>query len=443
MAHLEHPVEQLGQLAVAVAGTSASMGLVILSVVYRLLTGRQWQTELLPRFIQGWYLLADAGLDHGEKNLVMTALGGDFSPARVAQELRNQFPETEVRRRDHGRRFQGFLGNIPEESEEDLEIQGNTTAELMEEGMTAEGAALVVDAEAQAQEAMAALHQARRTLREARQRQQQVKQSRKYYAAGAPSKSYSSGSSGTVRDDSQLDCLRCGKRGDRAEPVAANAESSRHPDGGEPQQAPFVCYLHPVDPETEEAYNGFAQGECTEGHEQAYHSGLRQELPTTQEAVREGMAVIDGGATQTIGSVAAVEAVLLKNLREHGESRLKGITTEGVPTFSFRNSTEDRCLSTARLGVRANGAPGEISVHTLDKGQSPILLSIETLRRLGALIDFSSDHVVFRNLDPRRIVKLGRSRTGHQLLPLTSDWLGNAHLAEANVPGLAAYLNPL
>ena len=248
-----------------------------------LLEGSGRQTELLPPFIQGWYLLADAGLDHGEKNLVMTALGGDFSPARVAQELRNQFPETEVRRRDHGRRFQGFLGDIPEESEEDLEIQGNTTAELMEEGMTAEGAALVVDAEAQAQEAMAALHQARRTLREARQRQQQVKQSRKYYAAGALSKSYSSGSSGTVRDDSQLDCLRCGKRGHRAancpiKPVAANAESSRHPDGGEPQQAPFVCYLHPVDPETEEAYNGFAQGECTEtGASHHSRSGARRD----------------------------------------------------------------------------------------------------------------------------------------------------------------------
>ena len=192
-----------------------------------LLEGSGRQTELLPPFIQGWYLLADAGLDHGEKNLVMTALGGDFSPARAAQELRNQFPETEVRRRDHGRRS----------------------------------------------------------------------------------------------ETTQLDCLRCGKRGHRAancpiKPVAANAESSRHPDGEKPQQAPFVCYLHPVDPETEEAYNGFAQGEFTEGHEQAYHSGLRQELPTTQEAVREGMAVIDGGATQTIGSVAAVEAVLLNNLRD-------------------------------------------------------------------------------------------------------------------------------
>ena len=169
------------------------------------------QTELLPPFIQGWYLMTDAGLDHGERNLVMTALGGDFSPQRVAQELRNQFPETEVRRRDQGRRFQGFLGDILEDSEEDLTVPGNTTEELLEEGLTAENAALIVDAESQAQEALAALHQARRTLKEARQRQHQVKQSRKYYHSGQSGRA-PSGSTSSGRDDSQLDCLRCGRR---------------------------------------------------------------------------------------------------------------------------------------------------------------------------------------------------------------------------------------
>ena len=62
--------------------------------------------EPLPSFIQGWYLLADAGLDNSEKNLVMTALAGNFQPDRVAQELRNQFPESEVKKRDGHRRYQ-------------------------------------------------------------------------------------------------------------------------------------------------------------------------------------------------------------------------------------------------------------------------------------------------------------------------------------------------
>ena len=222
--------------------------------------------------------------------------------------------------------------------------------------------------------------------------------------------------------------------------MAAQVDGGRSAEGSETQQAPFVCYLDHHD-FAEGGFTGFAQGDLPGDTDAAYSGQTTQEPMTTLEAVKAGMAVIDGGATQTIGSVAAVEAVLQKNLRDHGDSRLRGVTTQGVPTFSFGNSTEDRCLSTARLGVSANGAPGEISVHTLDKGQSPILLSIDTLRRLGALIDFQADLVVFRNLDSRRIVQLSRSRTGHQLLPMTSDWLENARLATVAIPGLEAYMN--
>ena len=225
--------------------------------------------ELLPPFIQGWYLMTDAGLDHSERNLGMTALGGDFSPQRVAQELRNQFPETEVRRRDQGRRYQGFLGDILEESDEDLEVTGNTTEELLEEGMTAEGAALVVDVEFQAQEAMAALHQARCTLKEARQRQHQVKQSRKYYTSRNSGRTFSGSSTSQPKDD----CLRCEKRGHRAancphKPVAAQADGGRPSEGNETQQAPFVCYLDHED--VPEGGFRFAQGDFHGDHETAY-----------------------------------------------------------------------------------------------------------------------------------------------------------------------------
>ena len=130
-----------------------------------------------------------------------------------------------------------------------------------------------------------------------------------------------------------------------------------------------------------------------------------------------------------------------ENLRKHGESRLRAVSTQDTPTFSFGNSSEDRCLSTARLGVSVNGVPGELSVHTLDRGQSPILLSVETLRRLGAIIDFKADLAVFRELDPKRIVHLTRGRSGHQLMPLTEDWLAGASISRTDIPGLSAYLH--
>ena len=110
------------------------------------------------------------------------------------------------------------------------------------------------------------------------------------------------------------------------------------------------------------------------------------------------------------------------------------------PVFSFGNSTENRCLSTARLQVYAGGVPGEMQIHTLEEGESPILMSIETLRKVGAIIDFEHDLAVFRNINSTRIMKLARSRTGHQLLPLTEDWMSNSVASRQAVSSLTSYL---
>ena len=371
----------------------------------------------------------------------MTALGGDFNPQRVAQELRNQFPDGEVRRRDQTRRYQSYMGEFLEESEDDLDIPGNTTEALIEEGLTSEGVALVVDAESQAQEALAALHQARRTLKEARFKQHQVKQSRKYYHAGTSGKGSSSSGAGT-RDDSNLDCLRCGQRGHRAancphKPVAAHTDGGSHGGPGENQQAPFVCFATPAADNF--LFAGFAQDNLEPDNGEAYGATNFPGTLTTAEAVKRGMCVLDGGATQTIGGIAALEAVMTENVRV---SRLKAVSTQNAPTFSFGNSSEDKCVSTAKLGVSANGVLGELSVHALDKGQSPILLSVEALRRLGAVIDFKEDLAVFRSLDSRRVVKLSRGQSGHQLLPLTEDWLAGASISATDIPSLSAYVKP-
>ena len=45
-------------------------------------------TELIPTYVQGWFLLQDAGLGLlTRSNLILTALKDDFSVERVAQEL--------------------------------------------------------------------------------------------------------------------------------------------------------------------------------------------------------------------------------------------------------------------------------------------------------------------------------------------------------------------
>ena len=88
----------------------------------------------------------------------------------------------------------------------------------------------------------------------------------------------------------------------------------------------------------------------------------------------------------------------------------------------------------------SRGSGGELKVHTLDRGSSPILFSIETLRSLGAIVDFKEDLIVFRELDPKRIIELERSCTGHQLLPLSDDWFTQSKLAQSPVPSLKDYI---
>eukprot|EP00439_Symbiodinium_sp_Y106_P064057 s2932_g10.t1 len=358
--------------------------------------------ELLPAFIQGWYLLADASLDSHERNLVMTGLNGNFTPVRVAQELRNQFSEHEVKRRDQSRRHMGYLGEAWEADEEE-ELDGDLATDEIEGTLNDEGFALVSLAEEEAESAMAAMQTARRTLRDARQRQHQVKQSRKYFQS-TTNRSTAASSSSRPRDDSNLDCLRCGKKGHPAancphKPIGDGPAQAHMTAGDDNQHAPFVCYTATPNQEQDETFIeailhdnfvGYATelGYQAENHEKA--SGL-----TTKEAVSRGYAVVDGGATQTIGSVAALEAALQQNRQKHGSSGLKGLSSEEPPTFSFGNSTENKCLSTAQIRVQANGNSGEFRVHTLEGGEAPILLSIQTLRALKAVIDFEADVAVF------------------------------------------------
>jgi hypothetical protein len=104
------------------------------------------------------------------------------------------------------------------------------------------------------------------------------------------------------------------------------------------------------------------------------------------------------------------------------------------PSFGFGNSSRDQCVSTVSLDVPWNQGAGVLKVHALDKGTSPILLSIDSLRKLGAVIDYSSNCAVFRSVDPKKLVHLEQSAAGHQVLPLTDDAFKDAVVLEEPVP---------
>lgn len=78
-----------------------------------------------------------------------------------------------------------------------------------------------------------------------------------------------------------------------------------------------------------------------------------------------------------------------------------------------------------------------LKIHALDQGSAPVLVSVDTLRRLGAIVDFRHDKAVFTDVNPKRVVELQRSAAGHQLIPLTEDFMAKGQTFERAVVSLA------
>ncbi|CAE6958729.1 GIP [Symbiodinium sp. CCMP2592] len=373
--------------------------------------------ELVPEFVQAWFLLQDSGLEQGEKNLVLTAIKGEMNLQKMAQELRTQFPEAEIKRRDgqHSRRYhQGLMGDLAEENyPAEEETTEHDTAFAAEEELTEEGYALWNSATEEAEQAFAALQGARRTLREARDRQKQVRLNRRYFRGPDSGPRSSSGG----RDDSKITCFSCGQTGHRT----ANCPKPKPPQKPPENMAPFVCFAGDVESEPTSTEAPGPHGR-NEGLEQSLSAqALSASTITTQEAVLQGKCVIDSGATKSLGSILALEQVV-RNM----DGAVNHVDTADRPRFGFGNSSEDTCVSTVHLNVSASGKPGTLKVHALDAGEGPILFSIDALRSLGAIVDFSADLMVLRNLDRYKLIRLERSSTGHQLFPLTEDFYQNA-----------------
>ncbi len=376
--------------------------------------------DLLPDFLQGWYLLQDASLDASEKNMIQTAIQGNFGLQRVAQELRAQWTEEDLKKRDQGGRQAGLWQEevqLGEEVDDEEDRQAYFYDDLVKEGMTEEGLGLMCDAEEDVEKAYAMVEQARRTLREARDKQKTVKMSRQYYKTQTwKPRSWEKGGKGGKGKGYGAKCLRCGglhRTGQCPDKPAGTGQFN------DEEAAPFVCYT-----------------EDTEKPEQAMAS-FGNNVKSTQDAINEGMGIIDGGATRTLASVHALEKLMEVNQKKYGSNGVAEVNTQEQVTFGFGNSSKDKCISTAKVEICANQKPGLLQVHALDKGTGPILISVETLRSLGAVIDFQADLVAFRNLDKFKVVPLERSTSGHQLLSLSEDLYSKAKCCKTAVPSLA------
>ena len=102
------------------------------------------------------------------------------------------------------------------------------------------------------------------------------------------------------------------------------------------------------------------------------------------------------------------------------------IDLESRPTFKFGNGHRKTCLSTAEVDMLVGEKKGRMAIHVHDSQDQPILVSVKSLKSLGATIDFRTGHCVFTNVDPTSVVQLEAEENGHLTMCLTEDLLKGA-----------------
>eukprot|EP00913_Durusdinium_trenchii_P000777 g725.t1 len=133
-----------------------------------------------------------------------------------------------------------------------------------------------------------------------------------------------------------------------------------------------------------------------------------------------GYGVLDLGATETVGSLEALEGLMRK--REHllGDQWVDVYHDAAYQRpFRFGNGGVQFSLIPQRLGDQTVS----LGLFTIDAERVPILVGMKTLTKLGAIIDVAGQWMVLANVAPNQKVPLQRSRAGHLLIDLTKDWL--------------------
>ena len=136
---------------------------------------------------------------------------------------------------------------------------------------------------------------------------------------------------------------------------------------------------------------------------------------------RLGYAVVDTGATETVGSLEAIEHIMLRRRERFGPEEI-GIHPSKQKRFKFGNAQERTSESFLVLPQSINGIPTSLGIYTLDVPGVPILLGIKTMKKLGALINVVEPSLVFTKVFPGVRIPLIRGQNGHLLLDLCTDW---------------------
>eukprot|EP00435_Cladocopium_sp_Y103_P072120 s126_g39.t1 len=169
-------------------------------------------------------------------------------------------------------------------------------------------------------------------------------------------------------------CLRCGQADRTGECLDKHPTAKMNANQGHvAEEAPFVC---------------FSDADGTDAAAMVAAMGAK----STRDAVKAGYAVIDGGATRALGSIEAIQKVMDINEEKHGTSRLASVNNKPVFCLGIAIRMPVSQMSQQPILKLQQGIVlVSFRVHALDKGQGPILISIQALRKVKAVIDFDAD----------------------------------------------------
>ena len=157
-----------------------------------------------------------------------------------------------------------------------------------------------------------------------------------------------------------------------------------------------------------------------------------------------GYAVLDSGATETVASLPALEALMRVRQGSGGAVSSDGFQVLDQPPKKFKFGNGEFAVSSSFLLLpqQIGEHHVDLGVYTLDVVGVPVLIGIKTMMRLHAVVDFAHCRAVFAAVDAGLVVPLRRSRSGHLLVSLKDNWLQQGHRLDARTiqPGLPIVL---
>ena len=231
-----------------------------------------------------------------------------------------------------------------------------------------------------------------------------------------------------VGDPSYTGCFICGDKGHdfTSCPKRANARSGKGARGGQVHFVDAQVFAIDLDSPSVEDELAFAIEEIAspDADETVYQNGP-EDPRLVADSDRSGFAVIDSGATETVASLPALEALM--GLRYHEKGFAEPIVVTDAPAKRFKFGNGEHAYSSSYTYILLPQTVGDqavqLGVFTMDVTGVPLLLGIKSLRRLQAVLDFDRSVAVFAAVDPGLAIHLKRSRSGHMLIDLKGDWL--------------------